>query len=80
MTAHAMKGDRERCLAQGFDGYISKPILLDNLASEIQRALNAAQVCPEEEIFDYVQSLAQLGDDKVLFNELVTIFLEELPS
>ncbi|WP_051588712.1 MULTISPECIES: PAS domain-containing hybrid sensor histidine kinase/response regulator [unclassified Serratia (in: enterobacteria)] len=80
MTAHAMKGDRERCLAQGFDGYISKPILLDNLANEIQQALGMTQASPEEAIFDYTRSLGQLGDDKALFNELVTIFLEELPS
>jgi signal transduction histidine kinase/DNA-binding response OmpR family regulator len=37
MTAMAMAGDRERCLAAGVDGYISKPITAPELLKEIQR-------------------------------------------
>jgi CheY-like chemotaxis protein len=37
MTAHAMKGDRERCLEAGMDGYVSKPIQAQKLREEIGR-------------------------------------------
>jgi PAS domain S-box-containing protein len=37
MTAHAMKGDRERCLERGMDGYVSKPILRQELFEAIAR-------------------------------------------
>jgi CheY-like chemotaxis protein len=37
MTAHAMKGDRERCIDAGMDGYISKPIKKAELLEEIAR-------------------------------------------
>jgi CheY-like chemotaxis protein len=37
LTAHAMSGDKERCLAAGMDGYASKPISLPELTGEINR-------------------------------------------
>ena len=46
MTAHAMKGDRERFLASGMDGYISKPILLKELTGALEKISPAAYVPP----------------------------------
>jgi CheY-like chemotaxis protein len=39
MTANAMKGDKERCLAAGMDGYVSKPVKRQTLFAEIERLL-----------------------------------------
>ena len=39
MTAYAARGDREKCLAAGMDGYVSKPIHSDDLKAEIERIL-----------------------------------------
>jgi CheY-like chemotaxis protein len=39
LTASAMKGDRDRALAAGFDSYVSKPIPLPELRAEVERLL-----------------------------------------
>jgi CheY-like chemotaxis protein len=41
MTAHAMKGDEERCLAAGMDGYVSKPFQAEEVFAMIDRVLSS---------------------------------------
>ena len=43
VTAHALKGDRERYLASGMDGYVSKPLSAEALKAEMLRCMSAAQ-------------------------------------
>ena len=46
MTAHAMEGDRERCLAAGMDDYVSKPIRPEQLQAAIARAGSGSAATP----------------------------------
>jgi CheY-like chemotaxis protein len=39
MTAHALAGDRERCLAAGMDGYVAKPLRIRVLEQEIAKVI-----------------------------------------
>lgn len=49
MTAHAMQGDRERCLEAGMDGYVPKPIEVDRLLAAIEAALLRRQFDPRSQ-------------------------------
>lgn len=44
MTAHAMKGDRERCIAAGMDGYVSKPVRPKELVKAVEDAVRRPAV------------------------------------
>jgi len=48
MTAHAMKGDEEQCLAAGMDGYVSKPIKPEDLFAAIERLVPAVSSADAE--------------------------------
>ena len=95
MTAHAMSGDKERCLAGGMDDYVSKPISADMLATALARMVEQFLI-PEAEnsspandtqaeetealAFDLPAALLKFEGDREFLVELSEVLLESFPA
>ena len=92
LTAHAMKGDRERCFAAGADEYVTKPIRFAELSAAMERAKASAsgpasdqhahpsaQDASPESRLDLAVALQRVEGDRELLEEIALLFADESP-
>lgn len=88
MTAHAMKGDRERCLEVGMDSYISKPLYPTELFEVVENLGHSPESVPSAPAltesaaptFDQKAALENVGGDISMLREIIDLYLQEYPA
>jgi PAS domain S-box-containing protein len=87
LTAHAMQGDRDRCIEAGLDAYLSKPIDVDELIAAVERYTAGTVAAPPAivpqatvAIFDERAALGYAGGDHRLLAEVVRLFRADYPK
>jgi PAS domain S-box-containing protein len=78
MTAHALKGDRERCLAAGMDEYLTKPVRARELDELLNRLTARTTALADLPVFD-PSELEAIGvdSDDALRAELIALFVDQ---
>ncbi len=81
MTAHAMKGDRERCLDAGMDEYLTKPLDPRHLCALVEQMAGGASAGErrDEPATVSMEVLARVGGDRALLAEISRLFVDDAP-